>query len=329
MTYIEKQIIEKIEKYENISLFFHEIPDFDALGSCFALKLYLNDKYPKKHVEIIGLDILSDSFAKDLFVFEHKHVSNNFLKDSLGIILDTANAKRVWSNRQIYCKELIRIDHHPQIESFSNIEYIDDKASSTCELVGILMYNWDAKYVSEWVALYLYAGILTDTSRFLHDTTRQETFELAAKLISKKIDCNLIYNSIYLKSFKQLRFESYIINLIKVDKDLKFGYAVIPRNAFNKFDIDLRLSMVHVFNNIENLDVWMTVYYDNTVHKWRGSLRSRELKINKIAEKYSGGGHIHAAGFTLENKKEYKQLVKDVSEYIRKNIKTRERVVNG
>lgn len=321
MTFIEKQIIEKIEKYNNISLFFHEIPDFDALGSCFALKLYLNDKYPEKQIEIIGLDILSDSFANNLFVFEHKHITNNFLKDSLGIILDTANVKRVWSNRQIYCKELIRIDHHPLIESFANIEYIDEKASSTCELVGTLMYDWDPKYVSERVALYLYAGILTDTSRFLYDSTRQQTFELAAKLISKKIDRNLIHKPIYFKSFRQLKFESYIADLIKLDKDLRFGYAVIPRNAYNKFDIDLRFSMVHVFNNINELDVWMTIYYDNTVRKWRGSLRSHYLPINKIAEKYSGGGHIHAAGFTLQSKKEYKQLVKDVSEYIRKTTK--------
>lgn len=324
MTFIEKQIIQKIEEYDNISLFFHEIPDFDALGSCFALKLYLNDKYPKKHVEVIGLDTLSDSFGKDLFVFDHKYITNNFLKDSLGIILDTANAKRVWSNRQIYCKELIRIDHHPLIENFSNIEYIDDKASSTCELVGTLMYNWDEKYVSERVALYLYAGILTDTARFLYDTTRQKTFELAAKLISKKLDRNLIHKSIYLKSFRQLRFESYIASLIKFDKDLRFGYAVIPRNAFDKFDIDLRFSMVHVFNNVKELDVWMTIYYDNTVNKWRGSLRSRDIPINKIAEKYSGGGHIHAAGFTLQSKKEYKHLVKDVSEYIREIAKKKE-----
>lgn len=321
MTFIEKQIIQKIEKYNNISLFFHEIPDFDALGSCFALKLYLNDKYPNKNVEVIGLDILNDSFGKELFAIDHKYIPNNFLKESLGIILDTANAKRVWSNRQIYCKELIRIDHHPLIESFSNIEYIDDKASSTCELVGTLMFNWDEKYVSERVALYLYAGILTDTARFLHDTTRQKTFELAAKLISKKFDRNLIHKSIYLKSYKQLQFESYIGRLIKFDKNLRFGYAVIPRNAFDKFNIDLRLSMVHVFNNIKELDVWMTIYYDNTVNKWRGSLRSRDIQINKIAAKYSGGGHIHAAGFTLQRKKEYKQLIKDVSAYIRKTIK--------
>ncbi len=316
MNYIEKQIIKKISEYKKISLFFHEIPDFDALGSCFALKLYLKDKFPDKQIEIIGLDILSNNFSKNLFIFEPKHIPNEYLKNSLGIILDTANSARVWSHRQVNCKELIRIDHHPLVESFCDIEFIDEKASSTCELVGMLMLNWDETYVSALVALYLYAGILTDTGRFLYSTTRPETFALCSKLIEKKFDRDIIYKSVYLKSLKQSKFESYVVSRIQINKDLKFGYAVIPRNTFNKFDIDLRLSMVHVFNNISELEVWMTVYYDDTINKWRGSLRSRNLPINVIAEKYSGGGHVHAAGFTLEHKSDYKRLIADLSKYI-------------
>lgn len=321
MNYIEKQIIKKINEYEKISLFFHEIPDFDALGSCFALKLYLNDKFPNKQVEIIGLDILDNTFSKNFFVFEPKHILNEYLKKSLGIVLDTANSERIWSHRHVNCKELIRIDHHPLVESFCDIEFIDEKASSTCELVGMLMFNWDKTYVNALVASYLYAGILTDTGRFLYLSTRPETFELCSKLIDKKFDRDIIYRSIYLKSLKQSRFESYVINKIKMYKDLKFGYAVIPRNAFDKFDIDLRLSMVHVFNNISELDIWMTIYYDDTINKWRGSLRSRNLPINIIAEKYSGGGHIHAAGFTLEHKNDYKRLIADLLKYVITNQK--------
>ena len=321
MTFLEKQIIEKIDQYDKIALFFHEIPDFDTLGSCFALKLYLTDKFPKKQVEIIGLDILNESFSKDYFVFEHEHIPNSFLKNSLGIILDTSNSARVWSHRHTYCKELIRIDHHPMVESFCNIEFIDEKASSTCELVGMLLFNWDETYVSALVASYLYAGILTDTARFLYITTRPETFNLAAKLISKDFNRGIIYNAIYLKSFKQSRFESYVVSKIKMNKDLKFGYVVIPRHAFDKFDIDLRLSMVHVFNNINELEVWMSIYYDNTINKWRGSLRSRYLQINNIAKKYNGGGHVHAAGFTLEHKSDYKHLVSDLIKYIKQNQK--------
>jgi phosphoesterase RecJ-like protein len=76
------------------------------------------------------------------------------------------------------------------------------------------------------------------------------------------------------------------------------------------------MSMVHVFNNINELEVWMSVYYDDTIRKWRGSLRSRNIPINFIAEKYHGGGHKFAAGFTLDKKNDYKHLVKDLTKYL-------------
>ena len=95
MNFIQKKIIDKITEYEKIALFFHEIPDFDALGSCFALKTFITDKFHNKQVEIVGLDILDPNFGKDYFHFDKIHVPNEFLKDSLGIILDVANEARV------------------------------------------------------------------------------------------------------------------------------------------------------------------------------------------------------------------------------------------
>jgi phosphoesterase RecJ-like protein len=95
MDYLKKLIIEKIKQYNKISLFFHEVPDFDALGACYALKRFIKDIHAEKEVCIIGLDILDDSFALNFFEFDKRHVPNDFISDSLGIILDTANASRV------------------------------------------------------------------------------------------------------------------------------------------------------------------------------------------------------------------------------------------
>ena len=323
MNFIQKKIIEKITEYNKIALFFHEIPDFDALGSCFALKTFLTDKFHKKQVKIVGLDILDPNFGKEYFHFDKTHVTNEFLKDSLGIVLDVANESRVWSSRHRFCKELIRIDHHPQIEAFCDIEWIDDKSPATCELVGRMLYEWDEAYLSAIVASYLYAGIITDTGRFIYESTRPETFFLSSQLIKRNFDRNDIYKSVYLKSFKQYKFESYLVSKIKLYKNVKFGYVVIPRNAFDRYDIELRTSMVHVFNNIKELHVWMSIYYDNTIRKWRGSLRSRFIPINFIAEKYHGGGHKFAAGFTLDKKQDYRRLVKDLIKYLNVQIKNR------
>jgi phosphoesterase RecJ-like protein len=95
MDFLKTAIINKITEYAKISLFFHEVPDFDALGACYALKRYVRDLFPEKEVAIIGLDVLDESFSKGFFSFDKQHVPNDFLTDSLGIILDTANEQRV------------------------------------------------------------------------------------------------------------------------------------------------------------------------------------------------------------------------------------------
>ena len=95
MKFLQKLIIDKITHYRKISLFFHEIPDFDALGSCFALKRFIKDTFPEKEVHIIGLDILDETFSKGFFEFNLTHVNNDFIRESLGIILDVANENRI------------------------------------------------------------------------------------------------------------------------------------------------------------------------------------------------------------------------------------------
>jgi phosphoesterase RecJ-like protein len=95
MQFIVQTIIDKIKEYNKISLFFHELPDFDALGACFALKVYLQYKHPEKEVKIIGLDVLEEQFSLGFFEFSNDHIPNSFLAESLGIILDTSVQSRI------------------------------------------------------------------------------------------------------------------------------------------------------------------------------------------------------------------------------------------
>jgi phosphoesterase RecJ-like protein len=118
------RIIKLIKKYDNIALFFHEKPDFDALGSVCALKSFINNKYPEKDVHIIGLNdtINADILSRFLPVNKETTQSNKWLNTSLGIICDTANSKRIFEQNYLSCKETIKIDHHPMVESYATLE---------------------------------------------------------------------------------------------------------------------------------------------------------------------------------------------------------------
>jgi phosphoesterase RecJ-like protein len=104
-------------------------------------------------------------------------------------------------------------------------------------------------------ATFLYAGIVTDTNRFLYLSTRSSTLQLASKLLLTNFDRQRINDAIYLKSLKEARFDSYVIRQVKVLPELKFAYAILNKNSFEKYDIELRMSMVHVLNNIKGLEI--------------------------------------------------------------------------
>jgi phosphoesterase RecJ-like protein len=101
----------------------------------------------------------------------------------------------------------------------------------------------------------LYAGIVTDTNRFLYLNTRPSTFQLSAKLLDTNFDRQRINDAIYLKSFREAKFDSYVMHQVKFFKELKFAYAILAKDSFEKFGIELRMSMVHVLNNIKGLEV--------------------------------------------------------------------------
>ncbi|BAC44375.1 bifunctional oligoribonuclease/PAP phosphatase NrnA [Malacoplasma penetrans] len=312
---ITEIIIKKIEEYENISLFFHERPDFDALGSCFAVREFINDNFKNKNVKIIGLDTLSELYGSSLFKFdaEQNASSNEFISSSLGIISDTANTARVYSRKNTLCKETIRVDHHPQIETFADYEWIDPMIPATCEMWGSLFLESKLK-LSAQCAKYLYAGILTDTGRFLHSNTLPSTYEVTSKLISTGFRRSEVHDSIYLREPYQIEFTNYLMKRMHIENGV--AYFVIPKGAHKKFNIYPQFSMVHLLSDIKGVYIWTTVYFDEQTLSWKGSMRSRDIQINHIASEFNGGGHKFAAGYTLENEKDFYKVVERLQSYL-------------
>ena len=69
--------------------------------------------------------------------------------------------------------------------------------------------------------------------------------------------------------------------------------------------------------------VWLTISEDVKNDILKISIRSRGPEINKIAEKYNGGGHKLASGARVKTMEEVEFLINDLdkacSEYIMKD----------
>ena len=106
-------------------------------------------------------------------------------ENSLLIVLDTPNLKRIDGVDISKFEYKIKIDHHPFIEEFADIELIDETASSASQLVVELIKNTKLKLNKE-CAEKLYVGIVGDTNRFLYYYTTAKTFELVSYLFKER-----------------------------------------------------------------------------------------------------------------------------------------------
>ncbi|MBR2245888.1 MAG: DHH family phosphoesterase [Bacilli bacterium] len=146
-----KEIYKKIKKYNNIVIARHIGPDPDALASQMALRDSIKLTFPDKNVIAVGSGSSKFSFIGSLDKLEE-------FDEALLIVTDTPDIKRIDGVDISKYSYKIKIDHHPFIEKFCDIEYIDDSASSACEIIMDLILNTKLR-CNKSIAKTLYTGL--------------------------------------------------------------------------------------------------------------------------------------------------------------------------
>ncbi len=312
-----KEIYEKIKEYETIVIARHVGVDPDALCGQLALRDSIKLTFPEKKVLAVGTGSIK-------FLQIGKLDKGEDVTDALLIVVDTPDIKRVDSVDFSQFAYKIKIDHHPFVENFCDIELIEDTACSACEILMKLLLETDLQCDME-IAEKLYMGLVSDSNRFLFNSCTSSTFKLVAKYIEMyNLDLSKMYQKLYLRPLNEVRLEGYISsNMVVTENSL--AYIQITDKVINEFGVDSAAAgnMVNNFNFIEEIIVWATITEDVKNNQIRVSIRSRGPEINQMAEKYGGGGHKFASGVKLRTFAEAMQLMNDldklVGEYKEKN----------
>lgn len=298
-------IYKKIKKYNTIVIARHVGADPDALGSSLGLKEMILKTFPKKQVYVVG-----HPASKFKYLGTLDKISEEFYENALLIVTDTPDKKRVDGVDVSKFIDSIKIDHHPFIEKFCNLEWIDDTKTSASEMVLELAFHTKLK-MSQKAAEQLYIGLIADSNRFLFYYTSPRTFELVAWLIkTTKIDITKLYHLLYLRPIKELKFQGYIESHLEVTAH-GTAYIYITDEILKQYEVDSAAAgnMINNFNYIDEAIVWVFFSEDKNNNTIRGSIRSRGPVINEVASTFGGGGHIYASGVRLKDKEETKALV--------------------
>ncbi len=315
-----KRIFKAIKKYDNIVIARHIGVDPDALASQIALRDSIRLTFPEKKVVAVGNG--SSKFSHIGALDKLGNIDDN----TLLIVTDTPDKKRVDIPNVDLFKHKIKIDHHPFVEEFCDIECIEDTACSACEIIMNLIKETKLLCNKE-IAETLYIGLVADSNRFLFDSCSPRTFSLVSYYLENyKFSINELNQKVYNRPLKEVRLEGYIgENMIVTDN--KVGYIKITNKLLEKFGADSASpgNMINNFNFIEEILVWVTITEDIKNDIIRISIRSRGPIINAVAENYNGGGHMYASGAKVKTFDDAMKLINDLDEVTKKYLEEKER----
>ena len=313
MRKIYKRIYKEIKKYDSIVIVRHIGADPDALGSQFALRELIKNKFPNKEVYAIGNPSNRFKFMGSLDKVEEINTDNTLL-----IVLDTPDIKRIDGVDINDYKNIIKIDHHPVVDNYANIEYVDDTSSSTCQLILEFALVNRLK-ITDSVAKNIYLGIVSDTGRFMHSYTSGRTFELVNILLKKSnLDFTNLYEALYMRPLNEVRFQGYIYENMEVT-DNGLAYIKITDSMLKEYGVD-SASAGNIISELKCIDeilIWVFFTEDKKSNLIRANIRSRGPAINEIAAIYGGGGHKLASGARLVSWEQAENLIDDLDEVLK------------
>lgn len=312
------EIYKKIEEYDTIIIHRHIYPDCDAFGSQLGLKHSILETFPNKNVYAVGE-------VHKLFSFftEMDEIDNSIYQNALVIVTDTGSQGMISDDRYNNGDCLIKIDHHVNNDPYGDICFVNEQASSTCEIITELIKTTPL-IMNDTSATSLYAGIVTDTGRFLYPSISKDTFDLTSYLLEYNVDFSSLYNELYEQTDNIVKLKGYFMMNYQVTEN---GVAYMKNDATvaEKYMTDfftVSRGMVNTMANIKNIPVWVNFTEDPESNKISMELRAQTESVVDIAVKYGGGGHKLACGATLDNWETVELVLNDLDKRAKESKKT-------
>lgn len=296
----------------------HVSPDGDAVGSVFAMYLLLKNMGKDVHVV---MPKYSDrfKFLEEMKIAEENVKANKY---DLCIVLDCSSIDRVAMPEEDYIKanKKLVIDHHLNSKIDADLVVINSKSPATCELVYEFLTSQNITITKD-IAKFIYMGIVTDTGSFNYASTTSNTHKVAAKLLDTGIDfayiCKMVNDTM---KENRLKLIAYVINNIQTFKDGKIKYAKVTNDVLEDFGVpeEDAEGIINYLRCIVGVDI--AIYARGLKDgSYKVSMRSNgNIDVSEAAIKLGGGGHINAAGFTVNE--EIDNVIDEIIEIVGVNL---------
>ena len=317
----------QIKNAQNIAIFAHINPDWDAVGSSLALQKLLNNMWKNAKV------FLSHKPKAFNFLPWFENIHTNFDnkendKFDLIFVLDCGEITRVapfYDENKTFFEntKIIVIDHHiPATKWFwlDTISFFETPSySSTCGYIFDLFFKDYSKHFDADVATNLFFGIYTDTGWFTHEEDTINVFNTCSKLFELWANKPLIIDKfVKWKTYQETKFLGEVINRSQYEWDVLYTHYDVDELEQNWIDNTPKLW----YDTLSKIN-WpkALVIAKKDWNKIRFWMRSKwKYNVQQIAVQFNGGGHKYASWFTVEIKNNENYL--DIAKKIIKEVNT-------
>jgi phosphoesterase RecJ-like protein len=295
--------VDFIEENERFVLTTHDTPDADGIGAEIALAFMLENL--GKEALILNASAIPERFRfmdplNKTGVWDiDKH--RDLPGSSVLIILDTSDEFHTGAMKDVIplFAEAMVIDHHELNPRSAMTGYIDPAAAATCEMIMELAAHFN-QTLDRSVATAVFAGISYDSGSFSYSKTTARTFKAAQTLVEAGARPYEIHG--YLNessSTASLLLQSRVLAGLTLYCGGRAAVMTITREdlAATGSLLEDAESFINIPLKSKNVSVSIMAKEDKD-GKIRCSLRSKGVvNVSKIAQQFSGGGHVLAAGF--------------------------------
>ena len=295
------KIIEQIKQSNNTLIICHRNPDADTLGSAGALAFYITENLKSKAV-IACIDPLPKNLSflpiSSFFINLNQLELTDF---DLIIAVDCGDTTQTGvTEKYLAIKNkipTINIDHHQTNPNYADINCVFP-SGATAELIYKIFKTTNIK-LNKKISTCLLTGIITDTMYFTNAGTTKESMSIASELLKSGADSKLIIQKTWRNSSPEaLKIWGKVLAQLKFNPKHKIVTAVISKEDS---------ILPEVFEGLAN---FLTTLYEANIilvireaenNILKCSLRTTKdhVDVSLLAQRFGGGGHAKAAGFSL------------------------------
>ena len=288
-------------KGQKVAVLGHMRPDGDCIGSQVALARLL---------QATGTDAICinrDRIPPNLLPYAE---GVTFLKADqyqpdgrVAVTVDCADASRVGTEvlSKFPAGVFANIDHHASNPEFAKVNIVVKEAAATCHILAAAALQENLP-IDSLTAENLHLGILTDTGRFCYESATAEVLEVVAQLLRKGArPAEALHRVFEQESPGKLALVQRFLATLRYYEDGKICTGEITQADYQATQTtkEDKEGLVEFPRSLAGVE--LAVLFEEGIDGIRGSLRARDkrLRLDLLAGKLNGGGHILAAGFNM------------------------------